>query len=182
MCMGILVIFYLNKKIVYLCASNQKNIEGRRNKRIFWYVTPPPLRKITYKYRCMGIFVISYAGFTFESATRLRQMLQCPRQTVHLHSVVDIVGNLVYDKFLETEWRRFQICRRQCLQLLLVKKPIPGGAAINILQRWSWRTDITVEAWEEDVEYAFWNLFKSFCSDFGCTNVIQCLHWFKFVE
>ncbi len=26
-----------------------------------------------------------YTGFTFESATCLRQMLQCPRQTVHLH-------------------------------------------------------------------------------------------------
>ncbi len=25
----------------------------------------------------------------------------------------------VYDKFLETEWRWFQICHRKCLQLLL---------------------------------------------------------------
>ncbi len=34
------------------------------------------------------------AGFTFESGTCLRQMLQYPRQTVHLHQVADIVGDL----------------------------------------------------------------------------------------
>ncbi len=61
------------------------------------------------------------AGFTFESAAYLRQMLQCPRQTVIISTTY---RQPVHDKFLETEWRRFRMCRRQCLQLLLVQTRI----------------------------------------------------------
>ncbi len=52
------------------------------------------------------------AGFTFESAICLRQMLQYPRQTVHLSATC---RQHVYDKFPETEPRWFRMCLRQCL-------------------------------------------------------------------
>ncbi len=55
--------------------------------------------KATTNRRFREMFGIVHAGFTFEYATCLRQMLQYPRQTVHLHYIADIVGNMSTTNF-----------------------------------------------------------------------------------
>ncbi len=111
----------------------------------------------------------------------------------------------VIDLSINRHWRKqwFDKKLSHCLHLLncVLTKILPISFNFFDLDQWSIAyfsqtttfhkrknlyqvelTDNTVEAWEEDVEYVFWSLFKSFCSDFGCTIVIQCVHWFKFVE
>ncbi len=60
-------------------------------------------------------------GFTFESTTCLRQMLQYLWQAIHLHTSPTLSATCrqyVHDKFPETERRPFRMCLRQCLQLI----------------------------------------------------------------